>query len=107
MRVLAFPITTIDPIDELVEELIHVFSADTVKSAQQEAIRIGSHDVYHGQPFASLLRRCDFGQVLTMATFGRFRPPRSPYSAEKSRQGCALLRGVTAMLIRNITPETK
>ena len=64
MRVLAFPITTIDPIDELVDVLMQVFAADTVKSAQQEAFQIGGDDVYLGQPSVSLLRRCEFGQVL-------------------------------------------
>ena len=50
MSELAFPITTIDPIDELLDILIQVTCADAVKCAQQEAFPLGVNDVHRGQP---------------------------------------------------------
>ena len=49
MSELAFPITTIDPIDELLDILIQVTCADAVKCAQQEAFPLGVNDVHRGQ----------------------------------------------------------
>ena len=60
--------TTIEPIDKLVNVLMQVSAADAVKGARQKAFQIGGDNVHHEQPLAGLLRRCDFDQVLAMAT---------------------------------------
>ena len=49
MGEMAFPISTIGPIDELVNILMQVTTADAVKCTQQEAFPIGGNDVHRGQ----------------------------------------------------------